>query len=656
MSIGRTTTGILNSIQRQFNGAFTRLWQDGAGRKGHIGLAISGGVDSMALAWLCREFQRNHHDAPKFTGFIVDHGVRDGSAIEASKVAGILKSLKIKAKVLKLDWSSSSNPTEYSSAINKPGAASNFETKARTLRYRALGQACYDAGIDSLVIAHHLNDQAETMLVRIHSGYNGDGLRGIQPEALLPENDALTRNPPNFQQGQYPDSHHHPSQLGDNLGPIKIFRPLLDFRKEDLIATCREAGVEWFEDHTNANKSLTIRNTVRHILNGDDLPKALQTKRLYQLATNVRAQTDMIHKLDEAAFEKVKISLKPSVGLATCEIDTSQKLAPEGDEALENHVRAGLVRRLLSLVSPTELISLQALDLAVDMIFKAGTANFSTLGVSLPIKAVVVAEVEIRDRTKAGTDSHVRQLTLCRTKSSDVKRSEADLHLSIPSHPEAAIQANDVLTQVQNDKIAWTSWHLFDHRYWIRVGRREFGDLEAFPMQSPPKIVIRLLNQKDLTQAAKAIKSNHPRQLYKKLHLNLRIALEAVPTPTIANTSVEGLRATLPAVFLSAEMNNNNNNSGVETDELLALPTLGWIRGVVTTAKNPADDPPQEWVFDWRYKQVELHPGNNPLHTIEGPESWTSAAKDPARTTLSPRVNSHHYLQRKFQPRRTKAV
>jgi hypothetical protein len=358
----------------------------------------------------------------------------------------------------------------------------------------------------------------------------------------------------------------------------------------------------------------------------------------------------MIHKLDEAAFEKAKISLKPSVGLATCEIDTSQKLAPEGDEVLENHVRAGFVRRLLSLVSPTELISLQALDLAVDMIFKAPTTNFSTLEASLSMRTVVVADVEIRGRTEPGTDPHVRQLTLCRTKSSDVKRSEVDLHLHIPSHPEAAIQANDVLTQVQNDKIAWTSWHLFDHRYWIRVGRRGSGDHEAFPVQSPSNIVIRLLNQKDLTMASDAMKVNHPYKLYRKLHLKLRDALEAVPASTTANTSVEGLRATLPAVFLSTK---TNSSSSVENDELLALPTLGWIRGM-TTGKNPADDPPQEWVFDWRYKQVDLRPGNNPLHTVEGPESWTSAAKDPTQPS-SVRANHHHHhhhLQKKFRPRK----
>lgn len=58
------------------------------------GLAVSGGVDSMALATLCSRLRRDlGSGAPIFTGFIVDHGLRSGSREEALQVARYLKDL-----------------------------------------------------------------------------------------------------------------------------------------------------------------------------------------------------------------------------------------------------------------------------------------------------------------------------------------------------------------------------------------------------------------------------------------------------------------------------------------------------------------------------------------------------------------------------------
>lgn len=58
-----------------------------------LGLAISGGVDSMALATLCSQLQKAEPRRVSFHGFVVDHGLREGSRAEAEKVARFLKKL-----------------------------------------------------------------------------------------------------------------------------------------------------------------------------------------------------------------------------------------------------------------------------------------------------------------------------------------------------------------------------------------------------------------------------------------------------------------------------------------------------------------------------------------------------------------------------------
>jgi tRNA(Ile)-lysidine synthetase-like protein len=579
----------------------------------------------MALAWLCHEFARSNRDAPKFTGFIVDHGVREGSAIEASKVSDALSSLQIKSKILTLDWSKSPSLPDTTS-FRDVANSSNFETKARAMRYHALGQACYQEGIDSILVGHHLNDQAETVLVRLCSGYTGEGLRGILPEAQIPENEALDRSPPNFQQGKYLDSYHHPRQRGDGVGAIKIIRPLLDFTKEELIDTCRDAGVEWFEDHTNANRSLTIRNTVRHLLAEDLLPKALRTERICQLAENIRAQSRRIEELSNRAFAQTKIRLKPYIGLATCEIDISQRLAPDGDDALEHHVRAAFIRRLLLLVSPTENISLHPLDPAVDLVF--GPDVSSTETDAGPRQMVTcIADVEIRLHPERGATSSIRQLSLCRTKAAQIIRNRLELQIPLPER-NALVQSDplgDVLSLLSTEDISWTSWHLWDKRYWIRVGYRPHQSTSSpSPQLHDKPIKIRFLDDQTIAAASKSLKGV---QMHRD---SIRWAMEAVPKTTSAQTSRARLQVSLPGIFVK-------HADGSE--QSVALPTLGWV--LTGGGPKPKNWPgskklldqssehlkSHKWFVDWRYKSVDFPRGEG--HRVEGPTSWTSAGIRP---------------------------
>lgn len=134
----------------------------------------------MALAHLTHKLvsERQHpdkHDVPKVHAFIIDHGVRPSSSSEASAVAHILKGYGFTTDIIPLLW--------------KTGdlAAAGFETRARTARYRTLAKACVQNRIFRLLLAHHADDQAETVMMRLISGSRLDGLGGMKAVAGIPE-------------------------------------------------------------------------------------------------------------------------------------------------------------------------------------------------------------------------------------------------------------------------------------------------------------------------------------------------------------------------------------------------------------------------------------------------------------------------------------
>jgi tRNA(Ile)-lysidine synthase len=163
-----------------------------------VAVAVSGGADSMALAVLLAGWGQP-------TALIVDHGLRPEAKAEASVTAGRLAALGIAARVLDLGLT------------RGPALAE----RARAARYIALGDACRDAGLTDLLVAHHAQDQAETLLIRRQAG-SGPG--GLACMATVTHADA-----------------------------VRLLRPLLSIMPARLRASLREAGVEWVEDPSNSN-------------------------------------------------------------------------------------------------------------------------------------------------------------------------------------------------------------------------------------------------------------------------------------------------------------------------------------------------------------------------------------------------------------------
>lgn len=156
----------------------------------------------MALAYCAARWAKPR--GIELLAVIVDHRLRPESEEEAQNTKTNLEKLGI--------------PTEIK-VWQHEKVASRIHVQAREARFTLLEEACLSKGFHHLALAHHLRDQAETVLLRLAKGSGTDGLSGMPP-------------------------------IG-TLGKLTLLRPLLPTTKERLIATCEAAGLAYAIDPTN---------------------------------------------------------------------------------------------------------------------------------------------------------------------------------------------------------------------------------------------------------------------------------------------------------------------------------------------------------------------------------------------------------------------
>lgn len=167
-----------------------------------IGIALSGGPDSLALLLLAAA-------AGPVTAMTVDHGLRAAAADEAQAAGAVAALLGVPHRIAR---------------VTVAPAGEGVQGEARRARYAALHQWAREEGLAAVLTAHHADDQAETVLMRLARGAGLSGLGGIRPCRPLDEAD--------------PD------------GP-KLLRPLLGWRKAELEAIVAAAGIEPARDPSN---------------------------------------------------------------------------------------------------------------------------------------------------------------------------------------------------------------------------------------------------------------------------------------------------------------------------------------------------------------------------------------------------------------------
>jgi tRNA(Ile)-lysidine synthase len=179
----------------RFAAELDRLWPEG----GRLGLAVSGGPDSLALLLLAEAAIPR-----RFAVATVDHGLRREAAAECAMVARVCAERGIPCAVLAVEV-----------------GEGNLQAVAREARYAALAGWMVREGVAALATAHHADDQAETLIMRLNRASGLAGVAGVRARGAVP---------------------------GSNL---PVLRPLLSWRRAELVTLVARAGLAPAQDPSN---------------------------------------------------------------------------------------------------------------------------------------------------------------------------------------------------------------------------------------------------------------------------------------------------------------------------------------------------------------------------------------------------------------------
>ncbi|MAB72597.1 MAG: tRNA lysidine(34) synthetase TilS [Planctomycetaceae bacterium] len=188
-------------------------------------VAVSGGVDSTALLAIAAAIARRRR--PRRMRPVVghvDHALRSESSEDAIAVGDLAAALDLPFRSTRLDWSGA-------------GVSAVSSSAARDARWLALVGLAIDAGAEAVLAAHHADDQAETVLLRLARGTGLDGLSGIPEQRTLGSG-------------------------------CRVVRPLLTARRDAIASLVETAGLPVRHDPTNDRRD-RAREMIRH----DVLPR-----------------------------------------------------------------------------------------------------------------------------------------------------------------------------------------------------------------------------------------------------------------------------------------------------------------------------------------------------------------------------------------------
>jgi len=170
----------------------------------HLAVGVSGGPDSMALTLLAHAWATERGGS--VIGLTVDHGMRPESAAEAKQVG---------------EWLSNHGVAHQILTNRQPVPASGIHANLREVRLRLLTETCEEHGVLHLLLAHHCDDQAETVAMRRQNASGPDGLAGMSAVRCL--------------------------------RTVRLLRPLLGYAKSELVAFLDECSQLYFTDPSNTD-------------------------------------------------------------------------------------------------------------------------------------------------------------------------------------------------------------------------------------------------------------------------------------------------------------------------------------------------------------------------------------------------------------------
>ena len=276
-------------------------------------VACSGGPDSMALLYLLQDIATHRHTTYKIGVAIVDHCIRPESKDEVLW-------LQHQVEELGLPFYSATFDVPHLSKEHKKSE----ETIGRQVRYQWLNEIAQSEGYDYISVAHHKDDQAESILAHI---IRGSGLNGLTGMSVV--------------QSEY---------------AIPVVRPLLDVTKENLLAYIGTKHISYCVDSTNEDVRYQ-RNRIRHrIIPELEAVNPAVVDAIVRLGSSVNEDVMVISDLTSRTFDKL-------VSIDDDEVRISRRALRQEPLAIQRRLWQRLVSTIDSDLTLTSAHQEQLLDI-----------------------------------------------------------------------------------------------------------------------------------------------------------------------------------------------------------------------------------------------------------------------------------------------------
>lgn len=256
-----------------------------------IAVALSGGLDSVVLLdSLCKAnaLSKQRNAPTEIWIFHIHHGLQKSADQWLEFCEKLAKKYQVQFDFRLLHFASK--------------AQGNIEARARAGRYEALAELCVEHGVEDLLLAHHQNDQAETVLLQLLRGAGVAGLSGMPEERILKSDGNV----------------------------ITLHRPLLKHSRAELETYAKEKKLKWVEDPSNQDISYR-RNAIRKQI----LPRLakIQPEAIANLARSADLLAESQKLLDRMAeldgkciLKEGNLNLKPLLTLAKQDLSAANNL------------------------------------------------------------------------------------------------------------------------------------------------------------------------------------------------------------------------------------------------------------------------------------------------------------------------------------------
>lgn len=450
-----------------------------------------------------------------------------------------------------------------------PNQLGDLESQARALRYQALGKACQSLGIRALFTAHHLDDNIETVLLRLTAGQRSPlGLRGMGEIAHIPEchgmygvaeSGEINYLSPTTLQKRLQMGHH---VLPTANGGVFLFRPFLRDPKSKLLATCRSQGIPFVDDPSNSDITYTERNTVRYLLSSGVLPGALQAPSIMGFIEKCRNVAQRHIEDAKKLFDTFDV-LRFDASAGTVLINFPY-VQPGSDTDVLTQALA--LRQVLDVVSPAAQNATPPSKLrsSAEKIFSASTTSSDApLQSTFTIGGVKFEPVQVKPKSKSFFPGKKRLADYTKREFEKLESGEGlqpntwllTRQLFSKKLPKPVTTFKIHLRQWPLTSSLWSQWQLWDNRFWIRVCAERTDTFLADP-RSPTQghtpdlsLVVRPLEEHDIPATQEMYAK------YRRLHRQLLPQQELDPAYTyyqwsaLLKASAPGrLRFTLPII------------------------------------------------------------------------------------------------------------